>query len=75
MCQFETTWEKSSRAQTLFQESADRLLELEKDNLVKVSENSIEVSDLGRIFIRNICMALDDPLWKKKTPQLFSKAI
>ena len=36
-----------------------RLVELEKDGLVRLSANSCEITDAGRTFLRNTCMAFD----------------
>lgn len=76
MTQFETEW-SSSEAQTEFLSTVpERLIELEKDGLIEVKKNSCRVTDLGRPFLRNICMAFDARLIRK-TPstQLFSQTI
>jgi len=53
-----------------------RLKEMEKDELVEISVNSIKVTEKGRPFIRNICMAFD-LLLHRKAPEtrLFSMTI
>lgn len=76
MCNFETNWnDKQLQNEVLF-DSLKRMQEMEKDILVNLSDNKIVVTEKGKTFIRNICMALDDRLWKKiPSTQLFSKSI
>ena len=52
------------------------LKEMENDGLLAISENKITVTEKGKAFIRNICMAFDLRL-KRKAPQtqLFSMTI
>jgi oxygen-independent coproporphyrinogen-3 oxidase len=48
------------------------------DGLVTIRENNIQVTGLGKSFIRNICSAIDEKLWENKSAQrvnTFSKAI
>lgn len=53
-----------------------RLMPLIKDELVTVTENKVSVTALGKSFLRNICMALDERLWQKQPEtSLFSTAI
>jgi oxygen-independent coproporphyrinogen-3 oxidase len=47
--------------------------DLEKDNLVKLSTQGIEVTDLGRFFIRNVAAALD-PMFKSGA-NMYSKSV
>lgn len=49
---------------------------MEKDGLLKIHPNKIEVTELGKPFVRNICMAFDLRL-KRSAPntQLFSMTI
>jgi oxygen-independent coproporphyrinogen III oxidase len=76
MCNFQTRWSKGdSRCEALL-EGLERLEELEKDGLVNVLPNGVIVTEKGRPFIRNICMAFDARLWRKiPQSQLFSKTI
>lgn len=76
MCRFETSWYKEEE---FFPELLDIILDLEemkKDGLVDFTKNRIRVTDKGKPFIRNICMAFDLRL-KRKVPetQLFSMTI
>lgn len=54
----------------------ERLQELINDELIKIKEDSLEVTAIGQLFVRNICMAFDQHLLKNmpKT-QLFSMTI
>jgi oxygen-independent coproporphyrinogen-3 oxidase len=54
-----------------------RLRELERDGLVRVEGDRIQVAPLGRIFIRNIAMAFDAYLNKADAAntQVFSKTL
>jgi len=58
-----------------FADEITRLRELEKDNLVRVGEDRIEVAVLGRIFIRNIAMVFDAYLKQSKQKGIFSKTL
>jgi oxygen-independent coproporphyrinogen-3 oxidase len=56
----------------------DRLVEFEKDGLIKIQENSLEVLEKGRPFLRNISMAFDyrlDKLIKSGAKLPFSRTI
>jgi len=53
-----------------------RLQPLLNDGLVVVEEREIKITEMGKAFLRNICMAFDERLWQKQ-PQtsLFSTAV
>jgi oxygen-independent coproporphyrinogen-3 oxidase len=76
MCNFETHWEHPSLS---FNEIADVLVALktfEEDKLITLNTNGVVVHPKGRPFIRNICMAFDLRLQRKKPDtQLFSMTI
>ncbi len=76
MCQFKTTWTKDY---LYFKELPDTLIklkEMEKDGLLHMHSNTIEVTKKGQPFIRNICMAFDVLLQRKQpNTQLFSMTI
>ena len=76
MCQFKTSW---SGNQLFFDELPDaiiRLQEMEKDGLLEIDKNSIEVTVKGQPFVRNICMAFDVLLQRKQPDtQLFSMTV
>ena len=59
MCQFETSWINKNDYFVELPSVLEHLLEMQKDGLVQISENSIIVSKEGKPFVRNICMAFD----------------
>ncbi|SFD33593.1 oxygen-independent coproporphyrinogen-3 oxidase [Chitinophaga sp. CF118] len=76
MCSFETTWNKADTQCDAIVEGLQRLQELEKDGLVIIHPKKVSVTEKGRPFIRNICMAFDARLWQQlPQSQLFSNAI
>jgi oxygen-independent coproporphyrinogen-3 oxidase len=53
-----------------------RLQSIEQDGLVEIMNDRVEVTDLGKSFLRNICMAFDVKLWDNKpNTQLFSMKV
>lgn len=59
-----------------FAAELESLEELEGDGLVSVSQDTIGVTPLGRIFIRNIAMAFDSYLTQGSNPEKrFSKTV
>lgn len=76
MCHFETSWEEKSMQCEAFYEGLERLQEMVKDDLLLISPYRMEVTDKGRAFVRNICMALDARLWRKQPEsQIFSQTV
>lgn len=73
MCQFRTSWSDSHPPVA---ELAIKLKEMENDGLVEVFPNEIRVTENGRPFVRNICMAFD-LLLQRKEPEtrLFSMTV
>ncbi|WP_339920279.1 oxygen-independent coproporphyrinogen III oxidase [uncultured Flavobacterium sp.] len=76
MCEFSTRWTDTS---TYFKEIPEVLIqlkEMEKDGLLEMNKDSLKVTESGKPYIRNICMAFDLHL-KRKAPdtQLFSMTI
>lgn len=75
MCQGKTAWNQSFSKYKVLSDGLDRLKMLEQDGLVVIGENSIHVTQLGKRFLRNICMTLDARLWADQPEtQLFSMA-
>jgi oxygen-independent coproporphyrinogen-3 oxidase len=76
MCKMETNWKGiKDQSEALF-EGLKRMEEFKKDGLIKIDGQSLKVEKAGRAFLRNICMGLDERMWKNE-PQtsLFSKTI
>ena len=76
MCQFETSWEKEQEFFIELPEIIPQLHEMETDGLIVISSKKIVVTEKGKPFVRNICMAFDLRL-KRNAPQteLFSMTI
>ena len=76
MCQFETSWKNESDFFPELPEIINQLHEVETDGLLKISSQSIQVTEKGKPFVRNICMAFDLRL-KRNLPQteLFSMTV
>lgn len=76
MCHFETSWLDEANYFSEVPEIMIQLKEMENDGLVTIEKNGITVTNAGKPFIRNICMAFDLRL-KRKTPEtkLFSMTI
>ncbi|EGV44058.1 oxygen-independent coproporphyrinogen III oxidase [Bizionia argentinensis JUB59] len=76
MCHFQTSWTETSNN---FKELPDVLLqlqELEDDGLIKIEESSIRVTEAGKPYVRNVCMAFDLLLQRKQPEsQLFSMTV
>lgn len=76
MCQFETSWKEDNLYFKELPEVLAQLHEMENDGLLSILSNSLVVTEKGKAFVRNICMAFDLRL-KRKTPQtqLFSMTV
>ncbi|GEL11611.1 oxygen-independent coproporphyrinogen-3 oxidase [Flavobacterium glycines] len=76
MCQFETTWDEKNTYFKEIPEILEQLEEMEKDKILIIKENGVQVTDTGKAYVRNICMAFDLHL-KRKAPEtaLFSMTI
>ncbi|WP_036155401.1 oxygen-independent coproporphyrinogen III oxidase [Maribacter forsetii] len=76
MCQFKTSWSAYKLHLPQMQDILDRLKELEDDGIVEIMEGSLTITEKGRPFVRNVCMAFDVPLQKKKPDtKLFSMTV
>lgn len=76
MCQFETSWKEKLNYFDEIPEILIQLKEMEEDGLVIISSDGIQITEAGKPFVRNICMAFD-VLLKRKAPetQLFSMTV
>lgn len=78
MCNFKTDWHNSEDFTDSLPTALARLQPLANDGLVTLTTHSVEVTNLGKTFLRNICACFDEKYWQKTeqsvTP-LFSKAI
>ena len=76
MCQFHTSWRAPQLQFAEAEEVKMRLSEMEKDGLIHLHPQGIEVTDVGKPFVRNICMAFDLRLQRNvPTTRIFSMTI
>jgi oxygen-independent coproporphyrinogen-3 oxidase len=76
MCQFKTSWNSDELYFKELPEVLNNLNEMKKDGLLNVDATSIAITKKGYPFVRNICMAFDLLLQRKKPEtQLFSMTI
>jgi oxygen-independent coproporphyrinogen III oxidase len=76
MCNFYTSWDSSFVEKDYFNSIIDKLQPLVQDKLIILSDNDLQVTELGEVFIRNICMCFDLKLHRKKpNTRIFSSTI
>ncbi|MFT6203337.1 MAG: oxygen-independent coproporphyrinogen-3 oxidase [Spirosomataceae bacterium] len=71
MCNGEAEWQNGK----ISEYTKNQLEELELDGLIKLGENSLEVTELGHSYLRNICMYFDECLIGNKSENMFSKTV
>jgi oxygen-independent coproporphyrinogen III oxidase len=76
MCTFETTWSLQESYFSSLPDVLAELTEMETDGLLFIEPNKLTVTDAGKAFVRNICMAFDLRL-KRVAPEtkLFSMTV
>ncbi|MGB5645474.1 MAG: oxygen-independent coproporphyrinogen III oxidase [Muriicola sp.] len=76
MCRMETSWEEESLKFNDLELVLDHLQEMELDGLVNTNNSKLFVTEAGRPFVRNVCMAFD-LLMHRKAPEkrVFSMTI
>jgi oxygen-independent coproporphyrinogen-3 oxidase len=76
MCRHRTGWENGQGKHLDVHGTLLRLSEPLDDGLVSLVPHGIEVTEKGRPFIRNICMAMDARLWRGEgMGQVFSSTV
>ena len=76
MCKLQTSWYISDQFFKALSETLFSLKEMQSDGLVDIDTNFLKVTEKGRPFVRNICMAFDRRLQRKKPDtQLFSMTV
>lgn len=71
MCKGKTTWDKTNLPNI-----NKEFISLAEDGLINLKTNSIDVTSIGKSFLRNICMAFDQRLRAKQPDiNIFSNAI
>jgi len=58
-----------------FAPELERLAPMENDGLVRVSAKAVEVTPIGRFFIRNICMSFDEYLCRREAGTCYSRTV
>ena len=59
MCHFNTSWEEDKMYTSEIESIKSKLNEMVSDGLIELREKSIRVTNEGRPFVRNLCMAFD----------------
>jgi oxygen-independent coproporphyrinogen III oxidase len=75
ICRYETTWENEQNTEAITKGILN-LSEIKEDGLVEPMLCKLKVTEKGKPFIRNICMAFDARLWRNQ-PQtkIFSSTV
>lgn len=71
MCNNATEWQQGE----ISEYTETQLKDLELDGLIELRGNSLQVTELGHNYLRNICMAFDEYLIGNKTENMFSKTV
>ncbi len=76
MCNLETCWEKNNLNFRELPLVLNKLKEMENDELIEINENNLKITEKGKPYVRNVCMAFDIRL-NQNIPQtqLFSMTI
>ncbi len=76
MCNLQTKWTVTEEKSINFSEIKENLSEIEKDGLIHINTNAINILEKGRPFVRNVCMAFDILLQQKQPEtRLFSMTV
>jgi oxygen-independent coproporphyrinogen-3 oxidase len=59
MCFFKTSWYNKDEQCDALYKGIERMEEMQKDGLVLIGPFEVEITEKGKFFVRNICMALD----------------
>jgi oxygen-independent coproporphyrinogen-3 oxidase len=76
MCNFRTSWTHETTQIPELSNIPEKLKEFLRDELIQLKNNTLIITKKGKPFVRNICMAFDVLLQRKKPDtQLFSMTI
>ncbi|MDT7827471.1 oxygen-independent coproporphyrinogen III oxidase [Pricia sp. S334] len=76
MCRLRTSWQNENMYFEDLPRVIDGLWEMESDGLLEINTHNIQITEKGRPFVRNICMAFDVLLYRKAPEtRLFSMTI
>ncbi len=75
MCKLETSWDEENYLPE-FENSLEKLKEMETDGLVEISKNKISITEKGRAFTRNVAMTFDLRMLRNKPEtRIFSMTV
>jgi len=76
MCKGHTQWNHHTQPCDAVFDGIERMEAIAEDGLIELDSLGLKVTEDGKRYLRNICMALDARLWADKpSTQLFSMAI
>lgn len=76
MCTFETSWADRAMDFPAREQVIDQLTEMQQDGLLQIEHDRMLITEQGKPFVRNICMAFDLRLKQRKPEtQIFSMTI
>lgn len=76
MCTFETSWAEQAMDFPERAEVIQQLVEMQQDGLLQIEKDRIVITEQGKPFVRNICMAFDLRLKRRKPEtQIFSMTV
>lgn len=76
MCGLETSWDDESLKFKELPEVLLKLQEMETDGLIEINSSKLQITEKGRPFVRNVCMAFDVLLERSQPEtQLFSMTV
>ncbi|WP_026452343.1 oxygen-independent coproporphyrinogen III oxidase [Aequorivita capsosiphonis] len=76
MCRLETSWSDPKMQFKELPEVLSKLQEMQDDGLIIIGFESLQITEKGRPYVRNVCMAFDLLLQRSKPEmQLFSMTI
>lgn len=76
MCHYETSWETDNLKFDALPKVLKQLEEMKRDGLITVSSEKLNITNAGKPFVRNVCMAFDVLLQRSQPEkQLFSMTI
>jgi oxygen-independent coproporphyrinogen-3 oxidase len=77
MCRYRTAWSEEAPSRfPVLNEAFERLGEAENDGLVESNGDQVHITEKGRPFVRNICMAFDARLYREQPEgRIFSMTV
>ncbi len=76
MCHLETTWDSENLRFPELEVVLKSLQEMQDENLIQINHSKLNITEKGRPFVRNVCMAFDLLLQRKQPEsQLFSMTV